>query len=195
MLCTSRSDCLSVVQVLVPSIKPFVLLLPVWQDVLMLQAIYPIVWPRILHAECNPWEKFFSVCPRLEPFSDFRCDAATRAKNGEPSKATDLQQTPYPRVIYGRYCIKVKKAELKLRYSHKAPVFIEELKSFVGIAYGLPPPVSDSIVIDIGYAKEANFVYVNSVSARALLKECCEGFEIAEFEGFANIDAQLGKGD
>jgi hypothetical protein len=84
----------------------------------MLQATYPIVWPRILHAECNPWEKFSSVCPRLEPLSDFRYDAAMRAKNGEVSKATDLQQTPYPRVIHGRYCIKVKKAELNLRYSH-----------------------------------------------------------------------------
>jgi hypothetical protein len=154
----------------------------------MLQAIYPIVWPRILHAEWNPWEEFSSVCPRLEPLSDFRYDAAMRAKNGEVSQATDLQQTPYPRVIHGRYCIKVKKAELKLRYSHKTPVCIEELKSFVGIVYGLLPPVSDGIVIDIVYAKKANFVYVGSVSTRALSKECCKGFEVAEFKGFANTD-------
>jgi hypothetical protein len=53
------------------------------------------------------------VCPRLEPLSDFRYDAAMRAKNGEVSKATDLQQTPYPRVIHRGYCIKVKKAEWK----------------------------------------------------------------------------------
>ncbi|KFY65123.1 hypothetical protein V496_02789 [Pseudogymnoascus sp. VKM F-4515 (FW-2607)] len=76
-----------------------------------------------------------------------------RAKNGEVSKATDLQQTPYPRVIHGRYCIKVKKAELKLRYLHQTPVRIEELKSFVGMVYGLPPPDSDGIVIDIAYPK------------------------------------------
>jgi hypothetical protein len=62
---------------------------------------------------------------------------------------------------------------LKLRYSHKAPVCIEEVKSFVGIVYGLPPPVSDGIVIDIAYAKKPNFVYVRSVSARTLLTKCC----------------------
>ena len=133
-------------------------------------------------------EKFSSVCPRLEQLSDFRYDAAMRAKNGEVSKATDLQQTPYPRVIHGRYCMKVKKAEPELRYSHKAPVCIEELKSFVGIVYGLLPPVSNGIVIDIGYAKKANFAYVSSVSTRSISKECCKGFEVAEFKGFANTD-------
>jgi hypothetical protein len=155
---------------------------------LILQAIYPVVWPRILHAECDPWEKLSLLCPRLEPFPDFRYYAATRAKNGEMSKATDFQQAPYPRVIHGRYCTKAKKAELKFRYSHKAPVHIKELKGFVGIVIGLPPPVSDGIVIDIGYAKKANFLYGGGVSTRAVSKECCEGFEVAEFEDFANND-------
>jgi len=150
--------------------------------------MYPVVWPRVLHAECDPWEKFFLVCPRLEPFPDLRNDAAMRAKNGETSKAADLQQAPYPRVIHGRYCIQAMKAELKLRYSHKVPVCIEELKGFVGIVSGSPPPVCDGIVIDIGYAKKANFVYSGGVSTRAVLKECCEGFEVAEFEDFANIE-------
>jgi hypothetical protein len=77
---------------------------------------------------------------------------------------------------------------LKLRYSHKALVRIEELKSFVGTVYGLLLPVSNGIVINIGYAKKANFVYVSSISTRALLKECYEGFKVAEFESFANID-------
>lgn len=77
---------------------------------------------------------------------------------------------------------------MKLRYSHKVPVRNEELEGFVGIVCGLPPPVSDGIVIDIGYAKKANFVYISGVSTRAVSKECCEDFEVAEFEDFVNID-------
>jgi hypothetical protein len=70
---------------------------------------------------------------------------------------------------------------LELRYLYKALVCIEELKSFVGIVYGLLPLVSDSIIIDIGYAKKANFVYIGRVSTRALSKECCKNFEVAKF--------------
>lgn len=80
---------------------------------------------------------------------------------------------------------------MKLRYLHKALVCIEELKSFVYIVNSLLPLVSNSIVINIGYAKKANFVYVCSVLTRALLKECCEDFKVAEFKGFANINVDL----
>ena len=45
-----------------------------------------------------------------------------------------------------------------------------------------------SIVIDIRYAKKANFVYHGSVSTGADSKEFCEGFEAAEFKDFANND-------
>ena len=128
------------------------------------------------------------MCRRLKPFPDFRYYAATRAKNGKTCKATDLQEAPHPRVIHGRYCTKAKKAELKLRYSHKVPVRIEKLKGFVGIVSALPPPVSDGIVIDIGYAKKANIVYSGGVSTRTNSKEFCEGFEVAEFKDFANSD-------
>src|ERR1700716_2972762 len=103
-------------------------------------------------------------------------------------KATDLQQAPYPRVIHGRYCMQAMKAELKPRHSHKIPVGIDELKGCVGIVSGPPPPVCDGLVIEIGYAEKANCVYGGGVSTRAVLKECCQGFEVAEFEGFANID-------
>ena len=87
-------------------------------------------------------------------------------------KATDLQQAPYPRVIHGRYCMQAMKAELKPRHSHKIPVGIEELKGFVGIVSGPPPPVCDGVVIEIGYAEKANCVYGGAVSTRAVLKKC-----------------------
>jgi hypothetical protein len=67
------------VQVLVPSIKPFVLLLPTWLIVSMREESCPVVWPRILNAEWLPWEELLSACPRLELCSDFGCDATMRA--------------------------------------------------------------------------------------------------------------------
>ncbi|KFY47005.1 hypothetical protein V494_00229 [Pseudogymnoascus sp. VKM F-4513 (FW-928)] len=44
-------------------------------------------------------EECIGQCPLLEPFPDFRYDAAKRTKNGEMSKAVNLQQAPFPRVI------------------------------------------------------------------------------------------------
>ena len=46
-------------------------------------------------------EECIGQCPLLEPFLDFRYDAARRAKNGEMSKAVNLQQAPFPRVMQG----------------------------------------------------------------------------------------------
>jgi hypothetical protein len=87
---TPRGDCLSIVQVLIPSIKPFILLLPTRQIVLIRKESCPVVWPRILDAEWLPWEELLSACPRLEPYSDFGCNAIIRARYHEIRKATDL---------------------------------------------------------------------------------------------------------
>jgi hypothetical protein len=76
---TPCGDCLSIVQVLVPSIKPFVLPLAARLIVSMHKESYPVVWARILDAEWLPWEELLSTYSHLEPCSDFGYDAAMRA--------------------------------------------------------------------------------------------------------------------
>ncbi|KFY20523.1 hypothetical protein V491_03648 [Pseudogymnoascus sp. VKM F-3775] len=68
------------------------------------------------------------------------------------------------------------------------PVPIQELKGFAGIVSGLPPPVSDGIVIDIGYAKKANLVYSGSSIDQAQLKRILQRFVDVELKDIANND-------
>jgi hypothetical protein len=87
-----------------------------------------------------------------------RYDATIWAKDREMGKATDLQQAPYPGVVDGGYRGRVRDAELKPRYLHTVPMFVEVLKRFVGIVGCPPPPVCGSIAVKIGYAEKPNFV-------------------------------------
>jgi hypothetical protein len=70
-----------------------------------------------------------------------------RAGYRKTRKATDLQQALYSWVIYGRYYISVRKADLKPRDLYEVLGGIEELKSFIGIIGRPPPPVYSSIII------------------------------------------------
>jgi hypothetical protein len=87
---TPRGDCLSIVQVLVSSIKPPVLLLLRRLIVSMGKESRLVVWPRILDAEWLPLEEVLSACFRLELCSDFGCDATMRTGYCEMRKATEL---------------------------------------------------------------------------------------------------------
>lgn len=66
--------------------------------------------------------------------------------------------------------MQARKVELKPRHLHNVPVGVEELKSFIGIVSGPPPPVCDGVTIKVGYAKKANFLYSGDGSTRAVTK-------------------------
>ncbi|KAL5344275.1 serine/threonine protein kinase [Pseudogymnoascus australis] len=85
--------------------KPdYVFLRKIFRDLFVREGFqYDYVFDWTVQIPVQIPEECIGHCPLLEPFPDFKYDAARRAKNGEMSKAVDLQQAPYPRVIQGKY--------------------------------------------------------------------------------------------
>lgn len=156
-MCTPpRSHCLSILQVSIPSVKPFILLLPKWLTIPVLDESGPVLWSWVLHAKRPPREKLLPVSPRLECCPHLGRNATMRARYGEMNEATDFQQAPYSWVINRGYSARARKVDLNPRNLHEVPGGIKELESFKCILGRPPPPDSRSLMIEVFYTNKSN---------------------------------------
>ena len=151
-----RSHCLSILEVCIPSVKPFILLLPKWLIISVLDESGPVLWFWVLHAKRPPREKLLPVSPSLEYCPHWGRNATMRARYGEMNEATEFQQAPYSWVINRRYGARARKADLKPRNLYEVPGGIEELRSFKGILGRPPLPDPRSPIVEICDAKKSD---------------------------------------
>jgi hypothetical protein len=185
LLFAPRSDCFSIVQILVPSLQPFELRLPPWYATSIFDKSCPFFRAGVLHTKRAPWEQSLAACSRFEVFADQRGDTTTRADNFEAWKAANFQQAPDPWIIYGQDRFSTTKVNSKPRHGHEVPALVEKLEGLKCIIGGLLPP-TDGEAIFVRYIQPPDFTQEIGILTRAALEEGNQGAKVIKLKGSAN---------